>query len=360
MKRVLTVIGARPQFVKASAVTRLLREQRGMREVLVHTGQHYDPAMSDVFFAELGLPEPDHYLGIGSMPHGAQTGAMLAALETVMRNEHADLVLVYGDTNSTLAGALAAAKLQIPVAHVEAGLRSFDRRMPEEINRLLTDHIAAQLFAPTDQAIANLAAEGILGPSVHRTGDIMLDVSLRCAALAETRSQILTHLGLTPGTYVLATLHRQENTDDPARLAAIWEGLARVAARYPVVLPLHPRTRKNLAAAGLHTSPPGLIVSEPAAYLDMVRLEQSALVVATDSGGVQKEAYFFGVPCVTLRDTTEWVELVSERWNRLVPAFSPDAIEAAVLGAIGTRGSDVSLYGDGHAAESIVTELIRS
>lgn len=356
--RIVTVVGARPQFVKASVISRLLRARPGVREVLIHTGQHYDSNMSEVFFRELAIPKPDYHLGVGSLSHGKQTGAMLGALEDLLLNEVPDWVIVLGDTNSTLAGALAASKLHIPVAHVEAGLRSFNMRMPEEINRVLTDHVSSLLFAPTEQAARNLAAEGISGLSVKRTGDIMLDVSLHYAAVAEAQSTILRRLELQPASYVLATVHRQENTDDPVRLATICQGLMEVCKRHPVVLPLHPRTKKCVAALGLKLDGPDLHLVDPVSYLDMIALERSALVVATDSGGVQKEAYFFRVPCVTLREETEWVELVSTGWNRLASLRSSETVAEAILSAVGTQGASESLYGDGKTAETIVAELM--
>jgi UDP-GlcNAc3NAcA epimerase len=357
--RVVTVVGARPQLVKASAVTPRLRALPGVRETLVHTGQHYDPALSDVFFEELELPPPDHHLGVGSGSHGAQTGAMLAAVERVLVAEPPDVVLVYGDTNSTLAGALAAVKLGLPVAHVEAGLRSGSWRMAEEINRTVTDRVSRLLFAPTAAACANLAREGVDG-EVHRVGDVMLDVTLRFRCRAGARPSPLARLGLSPGGYVLATVHRAENTDDPARLAAIAAALAAVAERLPVVLPLHPRTRRALAGSAAEAALGRVRRIEPVGFLDMAALEAGAALVATDSGGVQKEAYFHAVPCVTLRDETEWVELVEAGWNRLASpaagaASLAAAIEAALAAGRPAAGDAVAegLYGDGHAGERI-------
>lgn len=356
--RIVTIVGARPQFVKVAAVSRQLRKEPGVREVLVHTGQHFDANMSDVFFADLDIPPPDHHLGVAGGGHGAQTGRMLEAVERVLLDEAPDVVLVYGDTNSTLAGALAAVKLHIPVAHVEAGLRSFNRRMPEEINRVLTDHAAELLLAPTAAAVENLRVEGIAGARVHLVGDVMYDAALAFGARAERESRILSTLGVQPGGYVLATVHRAENTDDPARLAAVFGGLAAVAEQVPVVLPLHPRTAGALDRLGLRAASPRLRLVEPLGYLDMLMLEKHAGLVATDSGGVQKEAYFYGVPCVTLRDETEWVELVEAGWNRLAPPVSAHAVATAVLGALGTRGRDGNLYGDGTAAERVASLLV--
>jgi UDP-GlcNAc3NAcA epimerase len=359
MGTILTVVGARPQFVKAGMVSRALAEI-GVREVLVHTGQHFDANMSDVFFDELGLPRPDHHLGVGGGSHGVQTARMLEGVERVLQEVRPDWLLVYGDTNSTLAGALAAAKLHVPVAHVEAGLRSFNRRMPEEVNRVLTDHVAELLFAPTEVAERHLAHEGIPAERVHRVGDVMYDAALHFADRAQRESTALADIGVEAGRYVLATVHRAENTDDPARLRAIVEGLSRVAAELPVVLPLHPRTRGALRDQGLAADAPGLRVVEPLGYLDMVRLERDAALVATDSGGVQKEAYFFGAPCVTLRDETEWVELVDAGWNRLAPPTDAGAVADAIRGALGTRGREGQLYGDGTAAVKVAHILARS
>ena len=299
--RIVTVVGARPQFVKAAVVSRALRQVGGVEEILVHTGQHYDANMSDVFFRELDVPTPDHHLGIGGGSHGAQTGQMLAALEGVLASARPDWMLVYGDTNSTLAGALAAAKLLVRIAHVEAGLRSFNRSMPEEVNRVLTDHVSDLLFAPTEAAVANLAREGIAGSGVRLVGDVMYDVALHFADRAHGHSRVLDRLGLLAGGYVLATVHRPANTDNPDRLRAIFAGLGEVAAEVPVVLPLHPRTRAAAERAGLPDAVGGLTLTEPVGYLDMLTLERNACVVVTDSGGVQKEAFFSRVPCVTLR-----------------------------------------------------------
>jgi UDP-GlcNAc3NAcA epimerase len=357
--KVLTVVGARPQFIKAACVSRELRARAGVREVLVHTGQHFDAGMSDVFFAELGIPAPAHHLGVGGGTHGAATGRMLERLEAVMQAEAPDWVLVYGDTNSTLAGALAAAKLHLPLAHVEAGLRSWNRRMPEEVNRVLTDHAADLLFAPTPTAVENLEREGISGAKVVVSGDVMYDAALYYGAAADAASTILADVGAAPGGYVLATVHRAENTDHPARLRAIFAGLGEVASRVPVLLPLHPRTSGALAAAGLDAAAyPGLTVLPPVGYLDMVMLEKNARLVATDSGGVQKEAFFYRVPCVTLRDETEWVELVELGWNLVVPPVDARAVAAAVLSRLDVRGRDASPYGDGDAASRMVNVLL--
>lgn len=354
--KILTVIGARPQFIKAAAVSRAL-ENTGwdVSEVMVHTGQHFDRNMSQVFFEELEIPEPKYNLGVSGGSHGRMTGRMLAGIEKVIQHECPDVVVVHGDTNSTLAGALAAVKLHCPVAHVEAGLRSFNRRMPEEINRVLTDHASTALFCPTRAAVENLKREGIT-ESVWLTGDVMYDSALYYSQLAERRSDILERLSLGKGEYYLATIHRAENTDEITRLRSILQALEAVDLQ--VVLPLHPRTRKTLKHHDLEVRNVRLL--EPVSYLDMLALENHTRAIATDSGGVQKEAYFAGVPCITLREETEWVELVEAGWNRVV-GTDPTAIAAAFEWAkSANRSADrQSLYGDGHAAESIV-EVLRT
>ncbi|GGS36158.1 non-hydrolyzing UDP-N-acetylglucosamine 2-epimerase [Deinococcus knuensis] len=349
--KIITVIGARPQFIKASAFSKSAKAS-GVSEILVHTGQHYDKNMSDIFFDELGIPAPQYHLGIGSGSHGAQTGEMLAKIEEVILKERPDWLLVYGDTNSTLAGALAASKLHIKVAHVEAGLRSFNKRMPEEINRILTDHVSTALFVPTASAVRHLQAEGIQGNAVHLVGDVMFDVSRIMADRARTVSTILETLGVQEGGFVLSTIHRAENTDVPSRLSAVVGGLREVAQEIPVVLPLHPRTRKIAGELGLDFG--SIQVIEPIGYLDMVRLEQSAALIATDSGGVQKEAYFYGVPCVTLRDETEWTELIESGWNTLTPPVSAEVVKNSIMHQMNTVGKPELLYGDGHAANKIL------
>ena len=356
---VMTVVGARPQFVKAAAIFRAF-ERAGSAEGalliqhrLVHTGQHYDPNMSDVFFRELDLPSPDHELGVGSGPHGAQTGRMLEAAEAVMRHDRPDVVLVVGDTNSTLAGALASAKLGIPVAHVEAGLRSYRRDMPEEINRVLTDHVSTLLLCPSDVAVANLRKEGI-EQGVHAVGDVMLDVLSRFVPAPAERVRVLEELGLRPGGFALATIHRAENTDDRVRLMSVLASLERVASLgLPVVFPAHPRARHSLDDV---RAPQGVRIIPPASYLQMLALEASAKAILTDSGGVQKEAYWLGVPCITLRDETEWTETVDLGWNT-VAGCDPEAIATAMARDQPT-GQRPPVYGDGHAAERIVDTLV--
>lgn len=362
--KIVSIIGARPQFVKAAVVSRALRSRDGLREVLVHTGQHFDDNMYEVFFRELEIPTPDYNLGISGGPHGLQTGRMLEKVEAVLLEEKPDWALVYGDTNSTLAGALAAAKLHIPVAHVEAGLRSFNRRMPEEINRVLTDHVSALLFAPTATAVANLVREGVDEACVHQVGDVMYDASRIFGRKAAAESQILERLGVERGSYILSTIHRAENTDDPVRLRILIAALDRIAADLPVILPLHPRTRRVLEALDvLDAAPRRLRIIDPVGYLDMLMLEQHARLIATDSGGVQKEAYFLGVPCVTLRDETEWVELVEAGWNRLAPPTSEGLVEDVLRSALAASMSQLAspdLYGNGYAAEVIITALVEA
>ncbi len=352
--KTVTIVGARPQFIKAAPVTRLLR--RVVKEVLVHTGQHYDQQMSAVFFDELQIPEPDYNLGVGSGSHGWQTGQMLIRIEEVLLAEQPDWVLVYGDTNSTVAGALAAVKLHIPVAHVEAGLRSYNRRMPEEHNRVLTDHASDLLFCPTVTAVNNLAREGI-GQGVRLVGDVMYDALLFNAELAERHTTVLDRLELEPGGYALATLHRPHNTDDLERLQSIVAAFSEIWL--PVVFPVHPRTRQRLVDAGLESRlaqshHPRLI--DPVGYLDMLALEKNASLILTDSGGVQKEAYFFAVPCLTLREETEWVETVDAGWNLLVGADRNAIIGAARW--FKPEGIPPLSFGDGHAAGQIVEALV--
>jgi UDP-N-acetylglucosamine 2-epimerase (non-hydrolysing)/UDP-GlcNAc3NAcA epimerase len=362
--KIVTVVGARPQFIKAAPFSRVLRQRN--HEILVHTGQHYDPQLSDVFFDELRLPRPDYHLGVGSGPHGRQTGQMLDRLEEVLTRETPDLVVVYGDTNSTLAGALAAAKASVPLAHVEAGLRSFVRAMPEEVNRIVADRVSTWLFAPTSTAIQNLRNEGFAiadegspgrhenhaRPTAYLTGDIMYDALLQNAALARERSSVLKALALQPAGYVLATVHRAANTDDVAKLAEIFDALALL--REPVVVPLHPRTRAALMGTDIEVEPPVRII-DPVGYLDMLQLQANARIVLTDSGGVQKEAYLLGVLCVTLRDETEWPETLAGSWNVLAGSDCEAILRAA------RRARPVvdapKVFGDGNAAERMVAIL---
>ncbi len=356
----ITIVGARPQFIKAAPVSAALQASGAIRERILHTGQHFDDDMSEVFFRELGIPHPAWNLGIGGGQHGAMTGAQMAAIEQVLIGEKPDAVLLYGDTNSTLAGALAAAKLHVPVAHVEAGLRSFNRRMPEEINRVLTDHVSQWLFAPTDAAVAHLRREGIAAANVHQVGDVMYDAALRFASAARARAQRPVACAALAGRpFVLATVHRAENTDEPERLRTIVDAFVALAAEIDVVWPLHPRTRKVLAHQNIAVDGhPSLHVVDPLGYLDMIELQSAAELIVTDSGGVQKEAFFFGKPCVTLRDETEWVELVEAGWNRLAPPTSVSALTAAFRAALGSTGRPVHPYGEGDAAPRIARILL--
>lgn len=360
--KLVTVLGARPQFIKASVVSAEFAKHVDVSEVVVHTGQHFDTNMSDVFFDELGMTKPAYALDIHGGYHGEMTGRMLSEVEKVLLAEKPDVVLVYGDTNSTLAGALAAAKLHIPVAHVEAGLRSFNMRMPEEINRILTDRISKWLFTPTNDAGKHLRDEGIDAARIHNVGDVMYDVALHHGARAAARADgALRRLWLNDKGFVLATVHRAENTDHPDRLHVIVDAFIEVAHTLPVIWPLHPRTRGVLVREGLFERLNAAVrLVEPLGYLDMVQLEQTAAVIATDSGGVQKEAFFHGVSCVTLRDETEWVELVQGGWNRLAPPVDPAAVVAAVLEERGCRGQQIRPYGNGDAAVKIVASLLAS
>jgi len=350
--RVLTVVGNRPQFIKAAAVSGPLRERH--EEILVHTGQHYDETLSRVFFTELGLERPDRELGIGGGSNTSQTARMLAALEPLVRELRPDAALVYGDTNSTLAGALAAAQARVPLVHVEAGMRSFDWSMPEELNRVLCDHASDLLLCPSDSAAANLAAESVRG-RVEVVGDVMVDVALRWQPSARANTAVPAGYGLAPGEYLLLTAHRAGNVDDPRRLRALMTLIQALPA--PVLFPLHPRTRERLEQAGLLdalVASDGVQLTEPLGYAEFSALVCQARAVLTDSGGVQKEAYFAGVPCVTLRANTEWVETVEAGWNTLVDL---DA-EAAVAALERTPPRErPELYGDGHAAERCVEAI---
>ena len=356
--KIVDIVGARPQFVKLALILKAIEKHNAENpdskiiEVLVHTGQHYDYEMSQIFFDELGLKDPDYHLGVGSGTHANQTGEILKHTEEVLLKEKPDLVMVYGDTNSTLAGALAAVKLHIPVAHVEAGLRSFNRKMPEEINRVLTDHISSLLFCPTKTAVENLRREGI-EKGVHLVGDVMYDAVLLYLSLAEKKSNILERLNLEAKSYALATVHRAENTDKGGRLEGILKGLEGIAENgLPVVFPVHPRTRKKIKEAGFSIS--GIMLIDPISYLDMLILEKNARVILTDSGGVQKEAFFFKVPCVTLRDETEWVETVEAGWNTLA-GCEPERIQVAVSNSTFLKPvEDSNPFGNGNSAYKIV------
>jgi UDP-GlcNAc3NAcA epimerase len=364
--RVLTVVGARPQFIKAAVVSRAIDEfnqtvsiEERIEEVLMHTGQHYDNNMSDVFFREMQIPIPRYHLGIGGGTHGAMTGRMLETLEGLMLDEKPDIVLVYGDTNSTLAGALAAAKLHIPVAHVEAGLRSYNMQMPEEVNRILTDRVSRWLFCPTETAVNNLKREGAgewPGVQVHNVGDVMYDAALFYRKQARAGRNVAELLERYNKGFYLATVHRQENTDDSGRLMNIMTALKEIAERVPVILPLHPRTRKHLIEMELDMGNVNCI--EPVGYFDMICLLDNCRAVFTDSGGVQKEAYFFHKPCITLRDETEWVELVEHGYNCLVGAERERILATEKEFVQQVRDYSIPLYGDGRAGERIVKLII--
>lgn len=363
--KIVTIVGARPQFVKAAALSRAValhqNESGSIYETIVHTGQHYDHNMSEVFFQQMGIPTPLYHLGIGGCTQGAMTGRMLEAIEKVLLKETPDWVVIYGDTNSTLAGTLAAAKLHIPVAHVEAGLRSFNRKMPEEINRIVADHCADLLFTPSKTATDQLLKENISKQKICEVGDIMYDVAKHYKAIATVESSILLDLNLSAKRYVLATIHRQENTDDSQRLSEIMAGLIAISKHLPVVMPLHPRTRQAVENSGLITDIQNstLKIIDPIGYLDMIQLEVNAKAIATDSGGVQKEAYFFHVPCLTIRDETEWSELVQHGFNRLVPADRLE-IYRHFSEAMSTHFKWLNgLYGTGNSAELIIQELVK-
>jgi UDP-GlcNAc3NAcA epimerase len=339
---VMTVVGARPQFVKAAVVSRAIHESDGLSEVMVHTGQHFDEQMSAVFFRELGIPEPAYRLHIHGGGQSDMVGRMLIAIEPIMLKEKPDWIVVYGDTNSTLAGGLAAAKLNLPLAHVEAGLRSYNRRMPEEINRLVVDHLASLHFCPTQTAVDNLAREGIRS-GVHQVGDVMYDATLFATSQAKIYSSIRAKLELQSTKYAIATVHRAENTDDSSKLRTIVDFLIKRSREMPVIFPVHPRTRSAIDRMGISVS--GLRLIEPLGYVDMIGLLSSASAVYTDSGGLQKEAYFHRVPCVTLRSETEWVETVECGWNRLWSerSYAPRR--------------EIAEYGDGQAGRKIVQLL---
>jgi UDP-GlcNAc3NAcA epimerase len=348
--KIVTIVGARPQFIKAAAVSRVLRANSEIREILLHTGQHYDQNMSDVFFRELSIPQPDFNLEIGSGSHAEQTGRMLIGIEGVLMSEKPDWALVYGDTNSTVAGSLAAAKLHIQVAHVEAGLRSFNRKMPEEINRIITDRISNLLFAPTQTAVQNLKNEG-LGNMTVFTGDVMYDSVLYYRELILMNPEKFKTKNLPP-SYFLATIHRPENTDHRENILRILEAFSK--AGLPVVFPLHPRTKKAIIPIG--EFPANVMVIEPVGYLEMLKLTLDSVKVLTDSGGLQKEAYFLGKQCITLRTETEWIETLHDSWN-IITGADPDKILKAIDSPLPTS-KQKSEFGDGHSASLIVAKLL--
>jgi len=355
MKKIITVVGARPQFIKAATLSRQF-QLKGVEELIIHTGQHFDANMSDVFFEEMEIPKPAFQLDIHGLTHGAMTGRMLEGIEEILLKEKPDGLLVYGDTNSTLAGALAASKLHIPVIHVEAGLRSYNMEMPEEINRILTDRISTILFCPTDTAIQNLKREGYdnMPIKIIKNGDVMQDAAMYYAAKAEQKSDVIRKTGLK--RFVLATIHRQENTDSPTNLKSIIEGLNEINRQVPVVVPIHPRTRKILSQLNII---PEFKLIDPVGYFDMIMLLKTCEMVITDSGGVQKEAFFFGKHCITLREQTEWVELIDNGYNLLVGSDSLKLKEAFEF--FKTKHSDftVDLYGKGLASAFAADEIAK-
>jgi len=342
--RILTVVGARPQFIKASVVSKAIRSKH--EEILVHTGQHYDREMSEVFFERMSIPKPDYNLGIGSGPHGWQKARMLEGIEKLIMDRKPEIVLVYGDTNSTLAGALASVKLHVPVAHVEAGLRSFNMKMPEEVNRKLTDHISKLLFCPTETAVENLRREGIVS-GVHLVGDVMYDAAMQYSKID---TDVLARNGLEPGEYLLLTVHRPVNTDDRRNLESIFKALEGRS----VVFPAHPRTVNMIASQGI-TVPGNIRVIKPVDYVESLALLKGADKLLTDSGGMQKEAYFFGIPCITLREETEWVETVRSGWNVLTGA-DPSKIKDAIEN-FNPTSKRPQFYGDGKASTKIASLL---
>lgn len=355
--KIATVVGARPQFVKAAMVSKAIASYCGsisITEEILHTGQHYDPGMNEVFFQELEIPAPAVNLGVGSGSHGEMTAKMLAGIERYLLRQKPDVLLVYGDTNSTLAGALAASKLHIPIAHVEAGLRSYNRQMPEEVNRILTDHVSDLLFCPTMSAVRTLASEGITA-GVSHVGDVMYDAALHYGLRARNESAVLDRLGILPREYYLTTVHRAENTDSQDRFAEIFRALVELSTRHTVIFPVHPRTRSLVERAREAHQAANVRLIDPVPFLDMIRLEQSARLILTDSGGVQKEAYFHGVPCITLRDETEWQETVEAGWNQLTGADSRTILAGA---ARACPGRSISDYGDGGASRLIVSSIV--
>ncbi len=355
--KVLTVIGARPQFVKAAMVSRALRAETEINEILVHTGQHYDKNMSDLFFEEMMIPKPTFHLNVGSASHAKMTGSIMAKLEDVCIETKPDAIMVYGDTNSTLAAALCGSKMGIPIVHVEAGLRSFNMKMPEEINRILTDRVSKILFCPTETAVGNLRKEGFenFGVDIVLAGDVMLDAAVFYAPTAAKASHIRKTLDLKK--YALCTVHRAENTDDPERLRQILSALAKISEDQPIVLPLHPRTRRVLSGQNFDLG--RLIVIDPVGYFDMLELIQGATLILTDSGGLQKEAFFFSKPCITMRDETEWTELVDRGVNIITGANTAEIIRAYTHFRSVPIEFDLSLYGSGKAASLIARHLDR-
>lgn len=354
--KILTVIGARPQFIKTAAVSRAIANHKEIHEIIVHTGQHFDSNMSDIFFEEMQIPKPKYQLGVHGKGHGAMTGEMLTGIEDLCVKEKPDILLVYGDTNSTLAGALAAAKIHIPVAHIEAGLRSFNMKMPEEINRILTDRVSKFLFCPTETAVKNLKAEGFgnFDCNIVQTGDVMYDAALFYSKDSSARSNVFKKLDFTQ--FALCTVHRAENTDSVQRLNNIFKALREISKSYPVVLPLHPRTKKFIADYSIDTT--GIQIIEPVGYFDMLELLKNTSFVITDSGGLQKEAYFFDKPCITMRDETEWTELVEVGHNQLTGTSSEKILKAYEIVKTKKPTWQKNIYGDGKASERIIQYLL--
>lgn len=349
--KIVTVVGARPQFIKSGIVSKKLRKVH--KEILIHTGQHYDYNLSDVIFADLDMPTPDYNLEVGSGTHGKQTGRMLEKIEAVLLTEKPDMTIVYGDTNSTIAGALAASKLHIPILHVEAGLRSLNMRMPEEQNRILTDHISSLYSCPTETAVENLKREGITR-NVYNTGDVMYDAAVYIEKIASKKSLILEKLGLITSGYTLVTIHRAENTDNSECMQEIFSGLSQLTGS--VIIPLHPRTKKIIRELGIKADNKNIKIIEPVSYIDMIQLESNSRLIITDSGGVQKEAFFFKKPCITLRNETEWVETLENGWNQIAGANS-DKLMAAVDNINRRRFDEIpqgNYYGDGYAVDKII------
>ncbi len=367
--KILTILGARPQFIKAGSVSRAIKQYNSqitndkslITEIIVHTGQHYDANMSDIFFEEMQIPKPDYFLGVGGKSHGAMTGQMIEKIEEVALKEKPDWIMVYGDTNSTLAGAMVASKLHIKLAHVEAGLRSFNMKMPEEVNRILTDRVSDILFCPTETAVENLKKEGFPFSTANgkqkiaNVGDVMQDGAIFYKNLA----QITSNLQLETSNFILCTIHRAENTDNPQRLKSIFEALNEIAKKQQIILPLHPRTRKVIQASNLELETSNLKIIDPVGYLEMVWLIDNCSLVMTDSGGLQKEAYFFSKPCITLRDETEWVELVEIGVNTIVGADKEKILDAYKASSnFKLQTSNLNLYGGGKASENIIKELL--
>ena len=357
MKKIISVVGARPQFIKAAMISQELRKNQKYKELVLHTGQHYDANMSDIFFQDLPIPQPNFFLQVGSKDHGEQTALMLEKIEKILMRERPDYLLVYGDTNSTLAGALAAAKLHIPIAHIESGLRSFNVKMPEEINRKITDHLSTLLFCPTQSAVNNALREGISKDKLFLVGDVMYDAALYAENL-KLKSNLLDKLNVEKKSYILVTIHRAENTDDPVRLKILLESLLKLTKKYTLIFPVHPRTKMAIEKNGLlDTVPSSFKLIAPVSYLVMCTLEKYARLIITDSGGIQKEAYFYQTPCITVRDETEWTELLETGCNTLCVSKKFSVLPTLVDNCIDKQSNYSELYGDGNAAPKIAKYL---